>query len=128
MPASSPGCRSRIVTLEAVPLGPADVHAHEHLGPVLRLGAAGARMDGQEGIAAVVGAPQHGLELEAGQRVGEPLDLPARAPPPGPASGDSATSSAMARASASALLTRLRGLDPLRERSSAPGHVAWARS
>ena len=38
--------------LEAVPLRPADVHAHQHLGPVLRLGAAGAGMDGQERVAA----------------------------------------------------------------------------
>ena len=51
--------------LEAVPLGPADVHPHQHLGPVLRLGAAGAGVDGEEGVPRVVRTLQHRLELEA---------------------------------------------------------------
>ena len=65
MPASSPGSRSSSVDREAVPLGPAHVHAHQHLGPVLRLGAAGAGMDREERVAPVVGTLQHRLELEA---------------------------------------------------------------
>ena len=40
------------VALEAAALGPAQVHAQQHLGPVLRLGAAGARVDGHDGVLA----------------------------------------------------------------------------
>jgi hypothetical protein len=40
--------------VEAVPLGPAEVHAEEHLGPVRRLGAAGASADREERRALVV--------------------------------------------------------------------------
>src|SRR5213592_1150124 len=39
---------------EPVPLGPARVHAHEHLGPVLGLGATRPRMNGEQRIARVV--------------------------------------------------------------------------
>ena len=38
-----------------MPLGPAGVHAQEHLGPVARLGAAGAGLDRDEGVAASCG-------------------------------------------------------------------------
>ena len=38
----------------SVPLGPAQVHAQQHLGPVGRLGAAGAGADGQQRVALVV--------------------------------------------------------------------------
>jgi hypothetical protein len=37
-----------------VTLGPAEVHALQHLGPVGGLGAAGARADGQDGVLGVV--------------------------------------------------------------------------
>ena len=43
--------------LEAVPLRPAHVHPHEHLGPVLRLGAAGAGMDREQRVPARRRAP-----------------------------------------------------------------------
>jgi hypothetical protein len=60
--------------LEAVPLRPADIHPHQHLGPVLRLGPARAGMDRQQRVPAVVGSLQHRLELEgldgAVERVG----------------------------------------------------------
>src|SRR5205814_505131 len=42
---------------------PPQVHAQEHLGPILRFGAAGARMDRQDGVLAVVLAAQHLLDL-----------------------------------------------------------------
>ena len=46
---------------EAVALGPAQIHAQQHLGPVLAFGAAGAGMDGHDGAALVVFAgEQHG--------------------------------------------------------------------
>ena len=51
--------------LEAPALSPAHIHAHEHLGPVLRFGAAGAGMDGDDGVAGVVVARQQGLGFEA---------------------------------------------------------------
>ena len=63
MPASSPGCRSMHVALEAAPLGPAQVHAQQHLRPVLRLGAAGARMDRDDRVLAIVLAAEHLLGL-----------------------------------------------------------------
>ena len=47
------------LALEAAALAPAQVHAQQHLGPVLRLGAAGARVDGDDGVEAVVLAAEH---------------------------------------------------------------------
>ena len=58
--------------LEARPLAPAQVHAHEHLRPVLRFGAAGAGMNGQDRGLGVVRARQHDLELELVQLAPEP--------------------------------------------------------
>ena len=62
--------------LEAVPLRPPDVHPHQHLGPVLRLGAAGAGVDREQRVAAVLGALEHGLELERLDAAGELVGLP----------------------------------------------------
>ena len=80
MPGLFAGQQVEDADLETVPLRPADVHPHQHLGPVLRLGAAGAGMDGEQGVARVVGALQHRLELEclrppSVELVGLPLDL-----------------------------------------------------
>ena len=47
------------LALEAAALGPAQVHAQQHLRPVLRLGAAGARVDGDDGVLLVVLAAEH---------------------------------------------------------------------
>ena len=52
------------------------VHPHQHLGPVLRLGPAGAGVDREQRIARVVGALQHRLELERFDRVIEGIGLP----------------------------------------------------
>ncbi len=46
-------------------LGPAQVHAQQHFGPVLGLGAAGAGLDVDEGVGGIVGAGEHAGELEA---------------------------------------------------------------
>src|SRR6185437_12417898 len=43
---------------EAVALGPARVHAQQHFGPVLAFGAAGAGMDGEDGVEAIVFAAE----------------------------------------------------------------------
>ena len=48
----------------AVCLCPLVVHAVEHLGPVLCLGAAGACVEGQDGVAVVVLTVQHGHQLQ----------------------------------------------------------------
>ena len=48
----------------AVGLGPAGVHAVEHLGPVLGLGAAGTGVEGQDGVVVVVLAVEHRHELQ----------------------------------------------------------------
>ena len=39
---------------ESLLLGPAEIHAQKHLGPVLRFGAAGTGLDGDDGVQAVV--------------------------------------------------------------------------
>ena len=54
-----------IVDLEAVLLGPARVHAQQHVGPVLALGAAGAGMDFEIAVVAVGLAGEQRLELAA---------------------------------------------------------------
>ena len=53
--------------LTAMPLGPARVHAHEHLGPVARFGAALPRLDANEGVAAVLRSAQHGPQFEVAE-------------------------------------------------------------
>ena len=57
--------------LEAAPLGPAQVHAQQHLGPVLGVGAARAGVDRDDGVAGVVLAAEEPRLLELGQA---PLD------------------------------------------------------
>ena len=52
-------------------LGVAKVHPDEVLGPVLGFRPAGSRMDGQDGVAGVVGLGEEGLELGLGQALGE---------------------------------------------------------
>ena len=51
-----------IFDLVAMALGPARVHAHQHLGPVLAFGAAGAGMDLEIGVVAVGLAGEHGFQ------------------------------------------------------------------
>ena len=65
MPASSPWRLLDVVDLEAVLLGPAHVHAQQHVGPILALGAAGAGMDFEIGIVVVGLAGEQRLQLAA---------------------------------------------------------------
>ena len=58
----------------ALLLRPAQVHAHQHLGPVLRLGAAGAGVDREDRVLVVVGTRELELELERPSSRAEPLD------------------------------------------------------
>src|SRR5687767_7993321 len=55
------------VDTESLPLCPARVHAHEHLCPVLRLGATGPRRDLDLRVAMVSLAAQQGAQLELAQ-------------------------------------------------------------
>ena len=64
MPATSPSLMSIDFGLEAVLLAPAQIHAQQHLRPILRLGAAGARLDVQERAVRVHLAGEHALEFE----------------------------------------------------------------
>src|SRR5262249_33286751 len=61
--------------LEAAPLGPAEIHAQQHLGPVLRLEATRTRMDLDDGVAGVVLAAQQLLELQRVEALRDALDL-----------------------------------------------------
>ena len=56
-------CRLDDLGFEPVALGPAQIHPHEHLRPVGRIGSADARGDRDDGIAFVVRATE--LRLEA---------------------------------------------------------------
>ena len=47
-----------------MPLGPAAIHAHQHLGPLLRLGAPRSRMNREDRAPLVVLALEHGSELQ----------------------------------------------------------------
>jgi hypothetical protein len=68
--------RRRLDDLGAeAPVGrPAEIHAEEHLGPVLRVGSARARVDGDDGIAGVVLAREEGVFLQALKLLLERLD------------------------------------------------------
>ena len=111
------GLRVDQIGAEAARARPAQVHAQQHLRPVLRLGAAGAGLDVQEGVVRVHLAAEHALELEVAHACLESLGIgdrcparrPHRSPPrPGPAapphrrcpwwSGRSRSTSALRRA------------------------------
>jgi hypothetical protein len=59
---------------EPAPLDPPQVHAHEHLGPVLRLRSAGAGMNCDNGIRAVMVTAEHLLNLAAVDEARELVD------------------------------------------------------
>jgi hypothetical protein len=56
--------RVEYLGLEAARRGPLEIHAQQHLRPVLRLGAAGAGLDVEEGVVRVHLAAEHALEFE----------------------------------------------------------------
>ncbi len=60
---------------EALLLGPAQIHAHQHLGPVLALGAARAGMHGDDGVERVGFAGKHGAGFELFIKCGQRLDV-----------------------------------------------------
>ena len=74
-PASSPGLASIDLGLEAAVGRPAEVHAEEHLGPVLRVGAARPGRDRDDRVAGVVLAVEERLLLQAGELGADRRDL-----------------------------------------------------
>jgi len=60
---------------EPAPLAPAHVHAQQHFRPIARLGTAGARVDGDDGVLVVVFARHHQLELELAQTLLDRFDF-----------------------------------------------------
>lgn len=61
--------------VEAVLVGPAQVHAQQHVGPVLGLGAAGAGLDVQVGVVRVHLAAEHAAELQLLEDLAQTLDF-----------------------------------------------------
>ena len=61
--------------LHVVPLRPAQIHAQQHLGPILAFGAAGARMDSHDGALPIVRAVEQHPGFEHFQALGKTLDL-----------------------------------------------------
>ena len=70
-PASSPRLILQDLGLVSPAVAPAKVHAQQHLGPVLGLGAAGAGMKRDDGVPAVVSAAQQPPQLHVRQAVGD---------------------------------------------------------
>ncbi len=66
MPATSPSDLFEHLGLEALALAVAQVHAPQHRGPVLRLGAAGAGLDVDEAVVRVQRVVEHAPEFELG--------------------------------------------------------------
>ena len=62
------------LAFEATPLGPAQIHAEQHCRPVLRFRAASTRMDGHEGVLAIVLAAKHLLDLAGLHLPIEPIE------------------------------------------------------
>ena len=58
-----------------MPLRPAPVHAQEHLRPVLRLGAARARVEREDGVVRVIFAREEHLKLECLQSLSDEVKL-----------------------------------------------------
>ena len=66
MPASSPSLSSIQSMLCCLVFRPAEIHAQQHLGPVLALGAAGTGVDLEEAVEAIGLAREQALELQPG--------------------------------------------------------------
>ena len=61
--------------LEALLLGPAQIHAHQHLGPVLALRAARAGMHGDDGVQRIGLAIEHGARFKLFGKSRQRLDV-----------------------------------------------------
>ena len=61
--------------LEAAAVAPHEVHAQQHVGPVLCLGAAGTSLDVHETVMCIHLAREHALEFEVGHLLASRLDI-----------------------------------------------------
>jgi hypothetical protein len=61
--------------IETALVGPAQVHAQQHIGPVLRLGAAGTGLNIEIGVVGVHFAAEHPAELELFENTAQTLDF-----------------------------------------------------
>ena len=61
-------------SFESTLLGPLEIHAQEHLGPVLRFGTTRARVNGANSIAAIIFAAEQHFRLGLAQVVFEPRE------------------------------------------------------
>jgi hypothetical protein len=75
MPATFAGAHFHQLGLPAAAFAEAQVHAQQHLGPVLRLGAAGAGLDVDEAVGGVEFAGEHAAELELLHARGDLADV-----------------------------------------------------
>ena len=100
----------------ALSLGPARVHAHEHLRPVLRFGAAGAGADLELRVAKVVGPRQQRPKLGTPRARRRSLRLRARPPPTSRRSGSAASISSSSQRALHAPTERVERLDPALQR------------
>ncbi len=75
MPGLLAGARLEQLDAEPTPLGPAHHHAQDHLGPVLRVGSAGARVDRHERIAGVVATREEPRLLQLSEPRLDPAEL-----------------------------------------------------
>ena len=101
---------------EAAALGPARVHAQQHLGPVLGVGAAGAGVQFDDGVVFVIGAAEQTQGLEIGDvalerldRVGELVEDATSRHRPRPVSREQTRSAPSRRRARAAARQRSRG-------------------
>src|SRR5213083_1426467 len=64
--------------LKSLAFGPAQIHAHKHLGPILRFGSARARMNGHDRITRIVLARKQSFSFEAIDALAKSIDLTAK--------------------------------------------------
>ena len=96
-------------------VGPLQVHAQQHRGPILRLGAAGAGLDIEKGIVRVHLARKHALKLEPFDFGGRAARHPPRSPRRPVISDSSAARSISSRGIAQAALEVIQAADDLFE-------------
>ena len=120
----------RLVDLdaEAAPLGPARVHAQQHLGPVLGVGAPGARVDLGDRVALVVLAREERLQLEPAEAGSESSSVSSSSlvseSSGAPSASASSTSSSSTRASSRLRSSCSSSLEVVAHPPELGGHLA----
>ena len=75
MPATSPALTSSSSVFQPLSSHQRRIHAQQHFGPVLRLGAAGAGLHVDEGVVRIHLAGEHALEFELLDMLRQPFDV-----------------------------------------------------